>query len=190
MPSKTNPCDYPSRQLLPLYQYTTQEMVDMVIYLDDACASACKIVTDDQDVVTLKIVQQAIKQGSNHATDNLHPERIHNKWRWPTRLSASIPGIDPLEWSNPKANRKQIPYPKRWTDPRQRQFTTESRRHGARISHLGIVKCRQICYCVQNCGTDLNTMVETLSSQHHYQTDHGNEWTWILGGHCPMVNVY
>ena len=62
MPGKTNPCDYQSRHPLPLCQYTTQEMDNIVIDLDDdLCIS--KIVTDDlPDAVTLKMVQQATKQ--------------------------------------------------------------------------------------------------------------------------------
>ncbi len=62
MPGKANPCDYQSRHPLPLGQYTTQEINDMVIDQDDdLCIS--KIVTDDlPDAVTLKMNQQATKQ--------------------------------------------------------------------------------------------------------------------------------
>ena len=62
MPGKTNPRDYQSRHPLPLGQYTTKEINDMVIDQDDdLCIS--KIVTDDlPDAVTLKMIQQATKQ--------------------------------------------------------------------------------------------------------------------------------
>jgi SOS-response transcriptional repressor LexA len=62
MPWKTNPRDYQSRHPLPLGQYTTKEINDMVIdQEDDLCIS--KIVTDDlPDAVTLKMIPQATKQ--------------------------------------------------------------------------------------------------------------------------------
>ena len=62
LPGKENPFDYQSRHPLPLETYSTQQLEDMVIDMDDElCIN--KIITDDlPDAVILPMIQTATKQ--------------------------------------------------------------------------------------------------------------------------------
>ena len=76
-------------------------MDGIVIDLDNNLCNS-KIVTDDfPDAITLKMVQQAIRL-NNAETTYLHPDNRRSS----PGLTASFPGNDSLEWSNPKRRQK------------------------------------------------------------------------------------
>ena len=167
-------------------------------------------VTDDfPDAVTLKMVQQAIKQDpimqklinciqKGYITDDHNLREYRHVFQELTHRNEVIIRGDRLLTSIPDAEVT----PGTGSLPQQIVDT-------AHEGHLGIVKCKQVlraklwfphldttvwssdgstaAWAVKQQPTN---QYETHSDQHHCQTGHGNESMCTFRGHCQVANIF